>query len=235
MSYLHVNGAQSKSWDAFISQLSGCCSSPNKRYMFIHLSIRTVCAVGIPDKFAIFLACTSPSNFRRYLRYLPKAPKAIYHNAVGWSGRRQAVASQDHSWPVFPKAPIQASHATNVSKNRSFSSPIKPFEKVQPRASASLPADTKAHPRLCASQRNFGTPRSELPTRPVLSRHTCSVRPSRPQAREGCCPGCPRTVGTVGTAVRRVEREGEARADIGGDPDLQRHCCCLDLSTRGRF
>ena len=63
-----------------------------------------------------------------------------------------------------------------------FPLPIIPFEKDQRRASASLPADTKAHPRLCASQRSFGTPRLGLPTRLVLSRHTYSVRPSRPLA-----------------------------------------------------
>ena len=111
----------------------------------------------------------------------PKRPKPSKMLCVG--------PDVDKPMPVKPsRGPFSQKHLYKQAtlqmcqRTAPFPLPIIPFEKDQRRASASLPADTKAHPRLCASQRSFGTPRSGLPTRLVLSRHTCSVRPSRPLA-----------------------------------------------------
>ena len=149
-----------KSWECpSYFQLSMSCSFPNKKYkIFIRLSIYKPCVqwVSHTNSQFFFLRMNQPPQVSSLSALFTQSAQS-YHNAVRWSGRRQAIANQNKS-SVFPKAPIQASHARNVSKNRSLSLPIIPFEKVQHRASASLLADTKAHPRLCASQRSFGTP-----------------------------------------------------------------------------
>ena len=165
-----------------------CCSFPEqKRLMSMHASIYSkpcVCNGVSQTEFAIFYSrMHQPPNGRRYLRDFTQSAQS-HQKCCALVRTLTSQLPVKPSRGPFPQKHLLYKQATlqNVSKNCAFSFPIIPFEKGRRRASASLPADTKARPRICASQRSFGTPRSESPTRPVLSRHTCSVRPTRPQA-----------------------------------------------------
>ena len=150
--------------------------------MIGHLFEKQTMQMGIPDKKTLFLVCNQAHC--HYLRNLPKAPNAIKMLcAVCWSSKKQAITSQI-ALVRFPKSTC-TSHSKKYDQNSHHSHTIIPCEKDQPRALASLPAGTKGPPQLSVSRRNFGTLRSEWPTRQVLSQHTCSDRPSHPQVGEG--------------------------------------------------
>ena len=155
--------------------------------------------MGIPQN-ALPVPCTSPMVITC----------VIYSKRPMLSECRAAVCTRKKVMTI-PKAVLRLS--TNTSTGRpsatyaTLSRPrnprhLIPCGKGRRRASASPPAGTTAPPRPCASQRSFGIRRPGWPIRRAPCRHTCSVRPSRPRAREGCCPGCPRTDGTAGKAER---------------------------------